>query len=407
MRMHFARFVSRPKTKRIAVASLALVTFVLIAYNYANLLPARLGGMETKYSDYQSPLPADSSSTKLYADESKGNDVLLTLIRNSELDQMVKTIEMFERRFNSRYHYDWWFMNDEEFTEDFKAIVTNLVSGRSRFIKIPKELWSYPEHIDQERAASSRQTYREQKIMYGGSESYRFMCRFNSGLFYKLPELKDIEYYWRVEPGTRFTCDISYDVFQYMRENDKIYAFNMALQENQKTIPSLWNATKEFMNANPMAVNPDNLMGFVTDDEGETYNLCHFWSNFEIANLKFFRSPAYESYFEFLDKKGGFFYERWGDAPVHTLAVAIMAPAESIHFVANTGYYHQPNQDCPPDGAIRDALNCQCNPQKDFTWHKWSCVRKFFDIQGLVRPNSMENISSAYPSIYDSIVALS
>lgn len=408
MRLHFAGFLRRARNIRIVIASLALCTFVLITYNYAHLLHVNFGSEETKSTHWE-----DSSSTltesppmRLYDDETKGNDIILTLIRNSELSQMVKTIEMFERSFNSKYHYDWWFMNDEEFTKEFKEAVTSAVSGRTKFIKIPEELWSYPDHIDQKKAASSRKAYEKQKIMYGGSESYRFMCRFNSGLFYKLPELRDIDYYWRLEPGTRFTCDISYDVFQYMRENNKIYGFNMALQENQKTIPSLWNATKEFLHANPEAVDPENLMGFVTDDGGESYNLCHFWSNFEIASLEFMRSPTYESYFEFLDKKGGFFYERWGDAPVHTLAVTIMAPAERIHFVANTGYYHKPNQDCPPDKALRDALHCQCSPQADFTWHKWSCVHKFFDLQGLTRPNSMKNISLAYPSIYDSITAL-
>lgn len=142
--------------------------------------------------------------------------------------------------------------------------------------------------------------------MYGESESYRFMCRFNSGMFYRLPELKDIEYYWRIEPSTRFNCEITYDVFQYMRNHNKLYAFNMALQEDVRTIPTLWNSTMEFLRENPQAVDKDNLAGFVSDDGGNSYNLCHFWSNFEIANMQFFRSPVYESYFEFLDRKGGF-----------------------------------------------------------------------------------------------------
>ena len=35
--------------------------------------------------------------------------------------------------------------------------------------------------------------------------------------------------------------------------------------------------------------------------EGE-YNLCHFWSNFEIADLRFFRSEAYSQFFQSLDR---------------------------------------------------------------------------------------------------------
>ena len=48
-------------------------------------------------------------------------------------------------------------------------------------------------------------------------------------------------------------------------------------------------------------------MDWVSDDKGQTYNGCHFWSNFEIGSLAFWRSEAYRKYFEHLDKAGGFF----------------------------------------------------------------------------------------------------
>lgn len=44
--------------------------------------------------------------------------------------------------------------------------------------------------------------------------------------------------------------------------------------------------------------------------EGEKYNMCHFWSNFEIARLDFFRSKEYEEFFDMMDKSGGFWMER-------------------------------------------------------------------------------------------------
>jgi hypothetical protein len=36
--------------------------------------------------------------------------------------------------------------------------------------------------------------------------------------------------------------------------------------------------------------------------------------DFEIGSLEWLRSDAYIDYFTSLDKDGGFFYERWGDA---------------------------------------------------------------------------------------------
>ena len=44
--------------------------------------------------------------------------------------------------------------------------------------------------------------------------------------------------------------------------------------------------------------------------EGESYNMCHFWSNFEIAKLSWFRSKEYQDFFQMMDRSGGFWMER-------------------------------------------------------------------------------------------------
>lgn len=53
----------------------------------------------------------------------------------------------------------------------------------------------------------------------------------------------------------------------------------------------------------PPDVDPEEM-------EGESYNMCHFWSNFEIARLDFFRSQQYEDFFQMMDRSGGFWNER-------------------------------------------------------------------------------------------------
>lgn len=47
--------------------------------------------------------------------------------------------------------------------------------------------------------------------------------------------------------------------------------------------------------------------------EGEKYNMCHFWSNFEIASLDWLRSKEYNDFFEMMDRSGGFWMERVSD----------------------------------------------------------------------------------------------
>lgn len=51
-------------------------------------------------------------------------------------------------------------------------------------------------------------------VIYGGSESYRHMCRFERGFFFQEPLMQEYRYYWRVEPETFLYCNIDYDVFQ-------------------------------------------------------------------------------------------------------------------------------------------------------------------------------------------------
>jgi alpha 1,2-mannosyltransferase len=49
-------------------------------------------------------------------------------------------------------------------------------------------------------------------------------------------------------------------------------------------------------------------------------------------------------FFEYLDKAGGFYYERWGDAPVHSIGAALFAKKEQIHWFEDIGYKHEPFQ---------------------------------------------------------------
>ncbi|KAJ6606938.1 nucleotide-diphospho-sugar transferase [Mycena sp. CBHHK59/15] len=90
-----------------------------------------------------------------------------------------------------------------------------------------------------------------------------------------------------------------------------------------------------------------------------------FWSNFEIADLDLWRSEPYSKFFDFLDSKGGFYYERWGDAPVHSIGAALFARKDQIHFFEDIGYRHEPFQHCP-QGAAHTRGRCECDVGNNF-----------------------------------------
>ncbi|KAG0651356.1 hypothetical protein D0Z07_2171, partial [Hyphodiscus hymeniophilus] len=314
----------------------------------------------------------------------KANATFVILVRNSELWDIVRSIRSVEDRFNRKFHYDWVFLNDKPFDEDFKDITTALVSGRSHYSQIPFEHWSLPDHIDPDKAAQTRDDMRD--VIYGDSESYRHMCRFESGFFFQQKLMLDYEWYWRVEPGIELYCDIDYDVFQYMVDNNKKYSFVISMHEFVETIPTLWDAVQNFTGKYPEHIMDDNALEFISDDEGLTYNLCHMWSNFEIGSLEWLRSKPYTDFFTHLDEAGGFFYERWGDAPVHSIAASLMLRKEEIHFFNDIAYSHGAYTHCPTNHQYRIDHKCHCDPTSNFDWDGFSCTGKFFEITGRGRP---------------------
>lgn len=128
-----------------------------------------------------------------------------------------------------------------------------------------------------------------------------------------------------------------------MIEHNKTYGFTVAIQELRETVPnvfryasaykrnnklkttSLWEMFVEpkdpeperFEDLDPKPPQPMKEQskhfrpkGDPETMEGESYNMCHFWSNFEIAKLSWFRSKEYEDFFDMMDRSGGFWMER-------------------------------------------------------------------------------------------------
>lgn len=283
------------------------------------------------------------------------NATILSLVRNSELEQLVQSMQDLERTFNHKFNYPWTFINDVPFSDEFKRVTQHNTKARCRYEVIPKEHWEIPSWINKDLMHESANLMFEQEVQYAHMESYHQMCRWNSGLFYHHPALQEYQYYWRVEPNVHFFCDIDYDVFRYMRDHNKTYGFTLTLYDSPPSITTLWPETMKFVAGNKQYLAHDNAMDFLSDKErrpdhtiaANGYSTCHFWSNFEIGDMDFFRSEAYTAYFNHLDRSGGFFYERWGDAPVHTIGLGLFEDKSKLHWFKDVGYQHIPFFNCP------------------------------------------------------------
>ncbi|KAF7731667.1 hypothetical protein EC973_008837 [Apophysomyces ossiformis] len=301
---------------------------------------------------------------------SRERAAFVVLARNDELNRLRETMQQMEDRFNHKRNYPWVFLNDQPFTDKFKRWTRGMSSGQTYYGLLNSTMWGYPDWIDQEKALQCREEMKAKELPYAGEENYHHMCRFQSGYFFRHPLLDQFDYYWRVEPGVQFLCDIDYDPFQFMQANGIKYGWSISILEYANTIPTLWDTVKAFMSEHPEHIipkeDPNSLMEWISNDGGNTYNLCHFWNNFEIGYLPWFRSKAYMDYFDYLDKSGGFYYERWGDAPVHSIAAALMLKKSEVHWFYDIGYRHDPFYQCPREPSWLPTEKCSCDPTESF-----------------------------------------
>ncbi|KAH8549321.1 nucleotide-diphospho-sugar transferase [Umbelopsis sp. PMI_123] len=305
----------------------------------------------------------------------------VVLVRNQELNGLLSSMRQLEDTFNRKFNYPYVFLNDDDFTPEFKEMTSAATQSEVKYGKLDAQMWGYPSFINQTIAAENREAMAATGIPYGGSESYRHMCRFQSGYFFRHPLLDEYDYYWRVEPDVDFSCQVDYDVFKYMRNHGKKYGFTIAFKEFMGTVPTLWDTIRNFKRDHPevadgLPAKQDTLFSFITDNDGQTYNGCHFWTNFEIASLDLWRSNDYLKLFGYLDRSGGFYYERWGDAPVHSIAATMMLRKDQFHFFNDIGYRHSAYTHCPVEPEFRDR--CTCNPDVNFDYDpNLSCYSHF------------------------------
>lgn len=291
----------------------------------------------------------------------RANATLVILARNSDIQGVSVSMSSIERHFNRWFHYPYVILNDVPFNDEFKNTVSRYTSSHVDFGVIPKSDWEFPASVSTEKLNEALDAQGDASFPYGRLKSYHQMCRWFSGKFFDHPLVTKYEWYWRVEPDVQFFCDMTYDPFVEMEKKGKVYGFNAYIKEVGRTIPSLFRQTLAFKKQKKI---PDgDLWQTITDCwekntkkppelanlymDGCTYNLCHYWSNFEIARLDFWQSQQYRDYFEFLEKSGGFWHERWGDAPVHTFAVAMFLNASQVHYFRDVGYQHTSIGHCP------------------------------------------------------------
>uniref|UniRef100_A0A0W0F3C2 Glycosyltransferase family 15 protein n=2 Tax=Moniliophthora roreri TaxID=221103 RepID=A0A0W0F3C2_MONRR len=312
----------------------------------------------------------ETYQTYLLSSPSSGrpNAVIFMLVPPSRLQQAILALLSVENRFNRRLKYPYvLFMSKDELTtvsDDVKAKISWITEGRAEFAAVTEESWEIPEFYDQRLVDASMHDI-------GFSKGYRQMCRFYSGFFWRNPAVTKYEWLWRLDTDIEFHCDIPYDPVQRMIDANALYGFIQISPDADWVQPSLASNVSAFLRSHSDLVHShqshpnmgftwrgregiENAMNGVGGNDDWT-RMC-MYNNFEISHRTIWESRLYTTFFEYLDRAGGFFYERWSDSPIHSFGVAMSLRKDQVMQFRDMGYQHQGwGYECP---AHLDRCTC-------------------------------------------------
>jgi mannosyltransferase len=147
----------QPSGARAIFGVLLLTSFLLILYNFSSLSPAvtnivHAGGNSKFHRPAKGgslkgidPLlePEKGPGGKLWGpgERNRTSATLLSLVRNSELDGILQSMKDLEETWNHKFNYPWTFINDVEFTKEFKEKTQAMTKAECFYRTRPRFLY--------------------------------------------------------------------------------------------------------------------------------------------------------------------------------------------------------------------------------------------------------------------------
>ena len=204
-----------------------------------------------------------------------------------------------------------------------------------------------PPHIDLEKAARCVAT---NPTPYWRNMAYRNMCRW--WLVHMPKYAAGYDYVMRVDDDAFIEEQVP-DLFEWAESKKLVYASNMlhvdcgmcnyGMQEFfQKLYPDKTAAianmfTPQSLPSRAVQVHPFRTLLSITQDPmpviGEKIELTMpiiYYNNFFITQTAFWKRQDVQDAIDAIDRNGSIYYFRWGDAPLHTLLVQILAKPDEV-----------------------------------------------------------------------------
>jgi hypothetical protein len=160
------------------------------------------------------------------------------------------------------------------------------------------------------------------------------------------PLLTPFSYYWRMDAHSYiFGPNPIQDPFEIMQRKQIQYGFIMVNEEAGNFAVGLWSLFRKFLH--DRCLKPSTAVRQTLTNQTGDYSLAIIFTNFAIANISLFRDhPLMQAWLQTVDLNGGIYRHRWGDAPVHTLAISQLLQRNEIVRFRYFGYFHRREYVC-------------------------------------------------------------
>ncbi len=238
------------------------------------------------------------------------NTAIIYLSQVRRMQLLMRSLRLVQQNYLDKFPHPVILFHEGDFLEPQQKILQDLCPSLTfRQVNIDP-----PPHID----ASQHRTW----VMPRFGVGYRNMCRFFAmGLY---PLIQDLDYYMRLDDDSFIQSPMTKDPFASMADENRLYGWRSTRPENGATVSGLHALLKAH----------DPIF------KGVKWNRQIFYNNFHIAKPSMWTSEPFKGALEAIDRAGGIYTGRWGDAPIQTLLVKAYVPEAQRHCFTGFKYSH-------------------------------------------------------------------
>ncbi len=258
--------------------------------------------------------------------ETKPRGVIYILTQSERMKKLKIFMNSLHKHFTSKYHYPLIIFHENDMLDKRTDILKSGPWNSSLVFFQTVNFSGLPKHVRLQDYISRRK-----RLCNRFALGYRHMCYFHAKIIYELPILDNLEYAWRLDDDSVLMNPIKYDIFQYMKDNNFLYGYKKKNDDHPECVYGLWETVKSYVLFKGINATLFNDWPYPQV----------FYNNFEISSLRLWMSKEYKDYIAHLDAVQGMFTYRWGDAPVHTLAVTLFVKEQQLHYFDDIKYKHK------------------------------------------------------------------